>query len=305
MDVENMKFNSYFIHGLIVLSQMSFPELVSIENTDNFDVIIDYDDFIPQIIGVREVDLSDFTKIFISPDGIDLLWNNIPLLRVLDGCKININPNTGLEENFLRLFILGYGFAILLYQRGNLILHANAIDMGDGALVLLGSRGSGKSTTSLALSRGGYGLVADDILHIKFDSNYPTVFSGFPRIKLWPDIIKGINEDLESIPRIHSKAEKRSYPLVHNFLTKSQRIKSFYFIEKGNQTEIEEMSSFDTLNELLKSSYCFKLFDENDLANNLKQCGELIKKVPVKKLRVKHSLKDFPQLVKIIEEDFF
>lgn len=300
-----MKSYFYFYQEVYIKSSIPFPELIPVEKVSSYDVTVKYGE-IDRVYDSREIDLSDFTKATISSTGINISWNDISLFNISNGNEIILNPQNGLEKNLLRLFILGYGLAILLYQRGNLILHANAVDMGDGALVLLGSRGAGKSTTSLALHKKGYNLLADDVLNIKVDGgNIPLVSSGFQRLKLWPDVIRNIQEDPESIPRIHSKAEKRSYSITNNFFMQSKPIKSFYVIEKSDQTKIDPMKSHYSLIELIKSSYCFKLFDECDLSDNLNQCAKIVKKVPMKNLKIKQSFQDIPQLVKIIEKDYF
>jgi len=296
---------SYFVQGLYVNSSIDFPEFTPIEKVNNYDAVIKFGEF-NVVKDYCEIDLGYFIKAVLTSEGIHLFLNNIPLFMISNGNKIIINPQNCLENSYLKLLILGYGLPLLLHQRGDLILHANAVDMGDGALVLLGSQGTGKSTTSLALHKKGYNLLADDIIRVKFDvENSPIVFPGFPRIKLWPDVIISIQEDPESIPRIHKKAKKHYYPLINNFLKEPQPIRSFYFIEKNDQTKIEPINSHYSLLNLIKSSYCFKFFDEHDLTNNFDHCAKIVQKVPVKKLKIKQSLQDMPQLVKIIENDFF
>ena len=108
-----------------------------------------------------------------------LIWNDIEICEITHGKKITVNPLTGIEENFLRVLILGPAFGILLHQRGRLVLHASTVNINGGAVAFMGFNGGGKSTTTAALNNKGYPLVCDDISSVEFDENgTPVVFPG-------------------------------------------------------------------------------------------------------------------------------
>jgi hypothetical protein len=50
----------------------------------------------------------------------------------------------------------------LLFACDRLILHAAAVDLGDGACLFVGDKGAGKSTTTLALARAGGTVLGED-----------------------------------------------------------------------------------------------------------------------------------------------
>src|SRR5207244_417714 len=67
-------------------------------------------------------------------------------------------------DDAARLVLLGSCTGALLYQRGLIPLHANAVVTPRGGAVLIAGRiGAGKSTTTLSLLRMGHRLLADDI----------------------------------------------------------------------------------------------------------------------------------------------
>ncbi len=52
----------------------------------------------------------------------------------------------------------GPGHGLLLHLRGMLVLHASAIGVGDQAVVFMGDKGAGKSTTAAAMIAAGHPL---------------------------------------------------------------------------------------------------------------------------------------------------
>src|SRR5262245_9408047 len=61
-------------------------------------------------------------------------WEQLGKFRVSGGHEIVIDPLPGVEERLLRLPLLGTVIAVLLHQRGWLVLHASAISI-DGEAV--------------------------------------------------------------------------------------------------------------------------------------------------------------------------
>ena len=295
----------YYSHGLSINSEMNFPEF-TIKKSSHIDVFIRFGEISALIDNFLEVNLSKLTKVRSTSNIINLLWNNIEIFTIKNGKEIIINPQTGLEENFLRYLFMGHVIPILLHQKGRLVLHANAVNMDEGAVILLGSSGKGKSTTSIALHKQNYNLLSDDILSIKIiDEKYQSVYPGFPRIKLWPIVIKNINEDPNFMPKIHFNTEKRSYNISEDFSHDIKPIRAIYLLEEGDKTAITEMKSFDGLLELIKSSYCFKLFNETELSENFKQVSKIVNNIPFKRLVVKPSFENLKNIVDVIENDIF
>ena len=76
--------------------------------------------------------------------------------------------------------LLAYALPYLLGDRGDLILHGAAIDTPNGAVVLLGPSGRGKSTLALAAVAAGHRVLGDDAVRVTFDPMDPS------RVTAWP-----------------------------------------------------------------------------------------------------------------------
>lgn len=295
----------YYAHGLNIKSELFLPEF-PIKETSKVDVFIRFGkrnlSNIPSK-NIHEVYLSKFTKVKITPGNlIYLFWKDIEIFTINNN-EIIINPKTGLNSNFLKFLLFGYVFAILLHLRGRLVLHANAINMDNNAIVFSGVSGIGKSTISFAFHQKGYKLLCDDVSSINIGKKCQMIYPGFPRIKLWPDVIQNFEEDPRMIPKIHNKTSKRFYNVSGNFSDIEKPIKTIYFIKETGNIKIEKINPQKAIMYLIKSSYCFKLLNKSELSENLSQCSALVNEVPIKILEVEKSYKNLNKLVEIVEKD--
>lgn len=291
----------YYSHGLSINSTFPFPEMK--QGYNKSDVEVHYGTLEVPISGINFEKELDGIKILIKNRQTYFIWNNICFCRISNGKEIIINNSIEIEENLLKTLILGPVFATLLHQLGRLVLHASAVNINNSAIAFLGPRGRGKSTTSLALCKNGYDLLSDDVLSIDIDKNVPLVFPSYPRIKLYPEVIKNIKEDPYSMPQVYPNTDKRSYQVLNNYSDTSMPLKSIYIIEESNKTAIEDINPKDSLIELVKYSFCLNIFNKNDLSDNLNQCSKIINNILVKKLKIKRSLEDLPKLAETIEKD--
>ncbi|WP_144011561.1 phosphoenolpyruvate carboxykinase (ATP) [Methanobacterium paludis] len=292
-----------------VKSSIYFPELTS--GKQDFDVTIHFKNeksFYP----IKSSEKQGFSKIIDTAKNIIYLLDNKPLFKVKNGQEIIVNPkstiNTDINLNFLRSLILGAGMGILLMQRGNLVLHASALNMGGGAVAFLGWCGSGKSTIVTAMNNRGYPFVTDDVLTVKIDKiDIPLAFPSFPRVKLWDDTIKHMPDDPTLFQKIHPEVQKYFYNLENSFYPNSLPLKMIYIIEDGKKNEIIPLKMQDALINVAKNSYCINTFDFDSKmkSQNFFQCANLVKNVPVKRLIRYKSLEKLEYLTQIIEEDVF
>ena len=288
-----------------VKSDLLIPGLKSSEEMNDVDLIIHYGRVVFNKNHLEERVLSKYSRVIHSKTGeLCLLWNDIYICSILHGKEIIVNPQTGLDQNFLLSLIFGYGIAILFHQRGFFVLHANAVEMDGGAVLFLGANGVGKSTTTANLVKKGYKLLSDDMLVLQIkDNDIPLVFPGLQQIKLWPEVIINLDENPEKMPKISSKSEKRYYRFIDNFSNDPKHIKAIYLIEEGKKTFVKDLGPQKSLMGLIKGSYCLGLFDEMELYENFKECSKIANTVPIRSLIIKYSFEKIPNLVEIIEKD--
>jgi hypothetical protein len=106
------------------------------------------------------------------------------------GSEIIYAPEDSTPSHDVAIFIIGTVFAILLHQRGGIVLRASAVGVGDRAVLFCGPAGVGKSVMAAALEQRGYPLLSDDLCLLGVDgAGAPVVHSDGRGLTLWADAI--------------------------------------------------------------------------------------------------------------------
>ena len=239
----------------------------------------------------------------ISTGDAKLAWSEVGSFWVRGGREIIVDPAPAVDDRVVRLLLLGPVLAVLLHQRGLLVLHAGVVEMGGGAVLFLGGPRWGKSTIAAALYHRGHCLVADDVAAVRTDTAVPLALPGIPQLKLWPDTVAALGEPLDTLARLHPKFEKRSRPTVRGFATNPVRLARIYVLAEGEGHAIEPLSPQEALIELVRHTYAARLLRAMGAAAHFRRCGSLIGRIPIRRLRTCRSLDLLPALVRMVEED--
>jgi hypothetical protein len=219
------------------------------------------------------------------------------------GKEILVDPDPGAGDALLQLALLGPVLAALLQQRGNLVLHASAVEVAGAAVGFLGARGAGKSTMAAALLGRGYPLLADDILAVSLQSGFPQVLPGFPQLKLWPDAIAALGGDPALLPPVCEGEDKRTQAIGGSFRAGPVPLARLYMLSTGNVTAIEPLSSGDAFLELVSHSYGITWLHGVSGPAQFAARAELVRRVPMRRLRRPPGLDQLAQVTRLVEED--
>ncbi|AXV38897.1 hypothetical protein [Methanobacterium sp. BAmetb5] len=174
---------NYKAFGLEISSEIELPGMM--EGSDKPEVKIIRGEVDPLQVNKAEVEGDNY---LVNGEDVYLWWDDIGKVKISEGELVTVESDKDLKSSDdLKIipFLLGPVMALLLHQRGFLVLHGSAVNTGTGAVAFLGHRGNGKSTTAIHLYVEGYPLIADDILAIKFDDEgLPLVYPGYPHVRL-------------------------------------------------------------------------------------------------------------------------
>jgi ABC-type multidrug transport system fused ATPase/permease subunit len=100
----------------------------------------------------------------------------------------------------LRQLLLNQIIPRYLATRGQLVLHASAVRLENGrSLAFLGNSGFGKSTLASSFHRNGAQLISDDSILLRPGDDGVTVIGGFPGIRLFPDSMHAVLNEVRVI----------------------------------------------------------------------------------------------------------
>jgi hypothetical protein len=83
-----------------------------------------------------------------------------------DTACVECRPDPATEPGLVGILVAGLVTALVLALRGDVVLHASAVETEGVALALAGDSGAGKSTLAAVLCAAGAALITDDLLRL-------------------------------------------------------------------------------------------------------------------------------------------
>lgn len=202
--------------GLNIQSPIPIRGLIPIEPVEKADIVVRFEkiETYPEL-KITKVKRKGLTATFgmFNDDTNDayMVWENQINFRLIDG-KTMLVDSSETDLDFLSLFIVSEPLGILLFQRGDILLHASAIKLpnGDG-IVFMGEPGAGKSTTAAAFVKAGCNIISDDLVAIRLIDDKPYLVPSFPQIKLWKKSVEGLGFGYDEVERIVEGTDKYAF----------------------------------------------------------------------------------------------
>ena len=218
------------------------------------------------------------------------------VLEYRDGTRFRVEPGvitTAWETTpeDMATYLLGPVLALVLRQRGHLVLHASAVVVDDRALLFAGAAGAGKSTTAAAFVAGGAFMLTDDVAAVTWQEGRPLVLPGYPRIRLWDDSAAALYGTAEALPLLTPTWEKRYADASASFLDAAVPLHAIIVLAgREEQTSVRRLSGHEAVMAVLARTSVPALIHEETRATELAQVAELVAAVPVLELMPRRDL---------------
>lgn len=98
--------------------------------------------------------------------------------------RLTIRPVVGVDLKLLSVLVAGTALALLLTMRGDVVLHASAVQVDQGAVAFIGGSGMGKSTMATLCCARGALLITDDVLRMSLAEDRLTCALGATEVRL-------------------------------------------------------------------------------------------------------------------------
>lgn len=277
--------SSYVAFGLGIRSNLDLPELMAGESTDP-DVEIE----LGAVEGSTSPKSNGGIDLRARPGEVFLGWPGVGKLTIHDGKRIVVDPETGADEAMVRRFVVGPALAVLLVQRGVLVLHASAVSIAGRAVAFLGGAGHGKSTMAAAMYEHGHPIVSDDVVPVLRDGDSCVTVPGFPQLKLWQEEPRG-------------GGDKRYEERARGFGERPLELQRIFVLGYGDEPASELLHPRDAIVELLRHTWCARSMHDLTARSNLAQSTSVAAAVPIHRLLRPRALEHLPALVRIVEEE--
>jgi hypothetical protein len=286
---------SYQAYGLGIVSDFPVPEfLPSAQSTG--DVVIRLDRH-----GPPPHTLAEDAYFKVQAGEAILAYKRAGVFSVRNGREITITPAPGADHSLLRLYLVGKVLAMLLYQRGFLVLHGSAVEVDGQAVCFMGACCFGKSSLAASLHRSGCRVIADDVIAVDLSASPPCAIPGFPQVKVHPGVASMLGYEADTLAVLHPLEPRRGLRVTRGFETTPAPLGLIYVLVPDEMAS-EPLSSQDLLIELIRHSFPARL-NHSGGAPHLLQCTRMIKLAPVRRLGREESRAPSSELMRRIRQD--
>ena len=283
------------IHGLVIRGDVTLPGIAQTSAAEP-DVVVELVDALPAPSVARtryragapddrgaRVEVVDDTRGHVAfrygdGTGIDVEHRTRPA-RI----RAAIAPGQTLED--LTAYLYGPVLGFLLRAWGRLALHASCVRVDDGAVLIAGRAGAGKSTTAAALATRGHAVISDDLTALTFDDGAPIAWPAFDHLRLWQTSTPLVLDEAAALDRITPTWDKRRFPLAGAaFADAPCPVRAVVVLRErrdGARVSVRAMTPAHAVVSLATLTYANYLLDAHMRAHELPQLGALERSVPL------------------------
>jgi hypothetical protein len=259
--------------------------------------------------------------------GCETFWrlsSNVWLLRYLDktsgaaweieatqgGAHLNVRWTSSYQIDDIPSILLGPGLAAVLHLRKAFVLHASAVKVGGGAVLIMGAPGAGKSTTAAALVRRGFPLISDDVAVLESTGVSHAVHIGPAYLRIYENSAVAAGWPA-GLPRLfhHPIFDEKRYVDLADETRDAEPIpvQAIYVLERHMERRsgktIQPLRPRQGLQHLLANVYCNRFLDYEGRRECLRRAIALVNSVPIRIINVQGDLSEIGSLADLVIHD--
>lgn len=188
-------------------------------------------------------------------------------------------------------YLMGPILGFVLRVQGVTPLHASVVAVDDRAVAIVGSPGTGKSTTAAAFACLGYPVLSDDIGSLTDGQHGFLIQPGYPRVNLWPDSVRLLFGSEDTLPRVTPTWDKRFLTLDqsrYHFRERPSPLAAVYVLTEPQagrtRLQFEQLAGWHAVQTLLANTYVNYLLDAQMRRREFELLCRLVTSVPVRRV---------------------
>jgi len=217
--------------------------------------------------------------------------------------KLTIVYPPKMPESDLDSFFVGAILGVVLRLKGVLCLHSSVINIEGKAILIMGKKRSGKSTTAAYFAKIGYEIIADDLATISIKNEDFCVEYGYSKIRLRSksyDFFYGDCETKSSL--VYTDRDTRYIDVEKKSKNESLPIAGIFHIKQleNSQPMIKEYNQIEKIIYLNSNTFGNYVIQPNLRKKEFELLNQISKVVPVFELAISDNLLFLPKQIEII-----
>jgi hypothetical protein len=154
---------------------------------------------------------------------------------------ISCVPVAGVAEKLVRQLLLNQVLPRYLAHTGELLLHASAVTLPNGATVaFVGESGYGKSTLASYCQQQGAQIIDDDSILLRSGTQGISITGGVPTIRLYPDSLHALNHDPAAFSPYVAYSDKQQMRLAEGMTpgAESRVLDALYLLDAPGKVQV-------------------------------------------------------------------
>lgn len=226
-----------------------------------------------------------------------------------DAGRIRVRPHRPVAPATLEHLLADQVLPRCLGHRGQLVVHAAGVALGQDIAVFVGESGRGKSTLAGLFLRAGRTVLSDDCLVLQPTPATVRALATYPSLRLRQDSVDALFPGDQSGAFLPSYSDKRRFAMPDNEQEAPQHgVAALYFLGDVGGTEsevlIEPLAPATACIRLLEQSFQLDLHARDAVARLLKSAGEVVVRVPAFMLRFPRDFGRVADLAASVERHF-
>jgi len=178
---------------------------------------------------------------------------------LVEAGAVTFERNSGCEDAILARHFTDQVLAALLRHRGLLVLHANAVEVSGGVVVIGGESGAGKSTTLAALRDRGGRMLSDDVTALRPGgaSGSAEVLPGVAQTHLAEDAVEGLGYTVDPAQLQPWRRMKAAIPTHDGMASRAGQLRALYVLRLsgGDDVVVTQVNGGDKFHALQECVY--------------------------------------------------
>ncbi len=209
-----------------------------------------------------------------------------------------------MPEDLVEQCLVGQPLAVILRQRGHLVLHACSVAWKGEAIGFVGGSGVGKSTLAEACRQRGYQVLGDDILAIRMRPEALYALPAAPFIRIREETGLALVDGYGDLAPTWSASEQRVRTLEGE--RSEARLIGLYLLDVEDHavTEVRDVPEQEALVGLFRQTWAFNAFTAPAYAaSHLNQLARLVREGFVRRLVRRRAFDQIDRYLEVIRED--